>query len=208
MVEATRLSISPQSYDFGRLYSGTTAAQDFTVTNEGTQPVSVTLALAGLAASDFTLKSACPMIAAAASCTVTVSANPKTAGTKVASLTASTTDGGSSTASLSAAVLDTFSVTPERLDFGPQPVGQLSRSLALTMVNAAGAAPVSLSIALSGPNAAEFIVQQADTSLAGGQSGALTIAFSPTSKGAKTATLTIAAKDGRQILVPLTATGS
>jgi probable HAF family extracellular repeat protein len=100
---------------------------------------------------------------------------------------------------------------PTALDFGPQPVG-LNASLAVLLQNTGDAPLLIGSIAIQGPNAAEFALASGDESgetLDPGDITLLNVRFSPTMTGARGARLVIPsdAADNPQS-VPLTGTGT
>ena len=106
-----------------------------------------------------------------------------------------------------------FSVSPTTKDFGGIYIGQSSVDQTFNISNT-GAGTLTITaggISIIGANANQFVLTDANTypiNLTGGQSATVKVKFSPTSAGAKTASLQIVHNAaGSPGLVPLTGTG-
>ena len=84
-----------------------------------------------------------------------------------------------------------FSVTPASLAFGNVTTGQ-SKQMVLLVSNGGGRPLDVTSTTVSGPSAAEFTVSPTTLAVASGASDTLTVTFSPSSEGGKSAALSIA----------------
>lgn len=84
-----------------------------------------------------------------------------------------------------------LSYTPHSLSYGTVPVAGTSDLSVDFHVNKGGAAPVQWIAALSGPDAAQFAITFNDGGADPDLDGIITVRFSPTSPGAKSATLTV-----------------
>jgi hypothetical protein len=208
------LSISPPSFDFGQTPIGvTTAGSSFVVSNVG-QAASgtVAVALTGADASMFTIASStCGSgLAAGDSCTVDVTFNSFYTGTYTASLTATATPGGTATSSLQAeAITPAYLSMSSPSNFGPVLIGASTPAQTITLTNEGQQASGVVSISLGGTNTSDFIVDSntCTTALAGGASCSLTVQFSPTALGARTATITASANPGNITSTTLQGTG-
>jgi hypothetical protein len=196
------VTVSPTTYAFPATVVGATSATKglITVKNTGTAAVSFsTVSFTGTNASSFTQSTTCPVgatLAAAASCTVTVSFHPATAGSLTATL--NITDGaGTQKVSLSGAATaaaTTVSVSPASLAFASTAVGATTAAQLVTIKNT-GTASVSLtSENLTGTNATSFVksATTCTTALAVGAICTVSVEFKPTVAGALTASLSIA----------------
>ncbi|MFN8512849.1 MAG: choice-of-anchor D domain-containing protein [Chloroflexia bacterium] len=214
-----QVSVVPASLDFGNVQVGAVSpAQTVTVTNVGAGPVSLsTIALGGTNAADFeVLDNTCTSGAGAAtlpaggSCTVSVRFKPGSTGAKSATLSIGDSASGTpqvvglSGVGISSAV----GLTPASLDFGNQQVGTTSPAKTVTLTNTSNG-PLSITSVVS--SSAEFQVVGntcGSQTIAPNATCTVSVVFSPTSAGAKTATLTIAdsTNTGNHI-VSLTGTG-
>lgn len=132
--------------------------------------------------------------------------------------TASSTDAGYngiSVASITAAITDNepvASVSPPAVNFGSILVGQTSGAQTVTLTNTGSGTLTPGTALISGVNAADF-AKTADTcagsSRGAGQSCTITLTFTPSAPGARTATLTIPHNAaGGSSTVSLTGTGT
>jgi hypothetical protein len=212
------LSIDPTVKDLGSLAVGTTsAASVFTVTNHGTASSgAVSVSLSGSDAPDFSLSAdQCTgkALPPSATCTVSVSAAPMSAGAKAASLVAqSTGDTGMATASLSATALPpaAFSVNPAMYDFGPSVQGgPPGAGQTFTVTNAGGVASQVPAVGVTGPNHGDFVVLSSTctSALPALAQCTFVLTFAPSTTGAETATVTVGAMDATSGTAMVTGTG-
>ena len=88
-----------------------------------------------------------------------------------------------------------FSADVSTLDFGEVEINQQS-NLEVTVTNTGEQELVLKSFTLSGTNASDFTIDEAETVIEGDKSYTITITFAPTTEGAKAATLTIVSNVG------------
>jgi hypothetical protein len=211
--QASALTLSPASLNFGTVNVGGTDALSVTVTNTGTAAVT----FLGLTASgDYSVASGlCPAIGstlpAGASCTLTVTFTPTATGTRTGTLSlASDATQLPLTVLLSGIAVEAqLQVTPGSLAFGDIDSG-FSASLTLTLLNTGSASVTGIANTMSGANAAEFAVTGpcSTTTLAPNQGCTETVTFTPSATGASTATLTIASSDPNgPAIIALSGTG-
>lgn len=113
-----------------------------------------------------------------------------------------------------APVIDTPPPTPAMLtlspttnDFGAVVLGDTSAAATFTVTNAGEDVSGSISPVITGANASEFTAQNGCTTLAGAGTCTITVTFTPTSAGAKTANLVVNASPGGTVMATLLATG-
>jgi len=197
-------SLSPSPVpDFGSQNLGAiSAAQAVTLSNPTSTALSITgIAFTGANPGDFGQTNNCgSSVAAGGNCTINVTFTPTAAGSRSATLTV--TDSASNspqTAGVSGTgVGSTASLSPTSLTFSKQNVNTTSAPKTVTLSNT-GNAPLTInSITLTGANANSFALTGASTCpLSGGTvsaPGSCTIVatFTPTSKGGKTAAISVA----------------
>jgi hypothetical protein len=153
----TTVDLTPISLGFGNQNIGTTSApQTATLTNVGSSPLPIhTIGITGTDAGDFAQTNGCgSSLAAGASCTISVTFKPKTAGSLVANLTVNYTGTGSpQRVALSGTGIapPTVSLTPPSLTFTTQLIGTTSGMQTATLTNT-GDLPVTIS-AITTPGA-------------------------------------------------------
>ncbi len=191
-------TVSPASLIFATALGTTSASQAVTVTNTGAADLTVTgVTVTGANASDFAATNGCATVAPGGSCQVTVTFTPATTGTHTATLGIADNDPSSSpTVSLSgAAVIPIASVSPASISFANTIVGQAS-SVPVTVTNTGTANLVVGTFAVSGANAGDFSAVNSVASPCGtvtpGASCQIQVTFSPTARGLRAATLSIA----------------
>ncbi|GEJ56690.1 choice-of-anchor D domain-containing protein [Anaeromyxobacter diazotrophicus] len=192
-------AVAPTSLAFTSAMNVTSAAQTVTVTNTGTSPLTLNgTALGGTDPSQFARTSTCgPSLAAGASCTIDVTFTPTTYGgvlTKSATLTVNVAAPATSqTVSLTGTILvPTYTLTPTALTFAKQTVGTTSAAQTVTLANT-GTAPLGIrGITLGGNNPGSFAqTNSCGTSVAAGASCTISVTFTPTRVGSRTATLNV-----------------
>ncbi len=213
------VSLSPAALTFASTAVGvTTAAQVVTIKNTGTGTVSLTSeTITGTNATSF-LKSATTCgatLAAAASCTVSVTFKPLTTGALTGSLSvADNASGSPQTVALTGTgvtgTTPTVTVTPTTIAFPAQVLGTTSDAQTVTVKNTGTVAVTISSIALGGTNPTAFLeIGSCGSTLAAGASCSLYVAFQPATAVALTATLSITDNaTGSPQKVTLTGTGT
>ena len=213
------ITVSPSSHDYGAVLLGQGGSQSFTVTNDGTSDLTVSVtSLAGANAAEFNIDGGGGpfTLSPGTSQTVTVGFYPSTAGAKVASLDLTSDDPDEGNVSISltgsgeAAVPD-ITVSPSSHDYGSVVLGQ-SGSQNFTVTNDGTSDLTVSATALTGANAAEFNIDSGGGSftLIPGASQTVMVGFYPSTAGAKVASLDLTSDDPDEgnVSVSLTGTGS
>jgi hypothetical protein len=207
------LTSTPASLAFANTNINATSALLVTIRNTGAATSTVpTLTIAGADASNFTTVNGCTVaLLPNATCVITVNFRPTTVGAKNATL-AVTASGTSVAVPLTGTgVGQTISVTPTSLAFGNQVARTPSVNQTVTVTNS-GSAPLTVTApTVSGTNAGDFAFTNNCplTAIAAGATCTITVRFTPTALGARTATLNVFsnALNGSPITVALTGTG-
>ncbi|HUI40640.1 MAG TPA: choice-of-anchor D domain-containing protein [Terriglobia bacterium] len=192
------VTLTPPTLTFASQGVNTTsAAQVATLTNTGTETVNITgVTLTGSDSGDFAETNTCSdTLAATASCTISVTFTPTATGTRTATLSVSDNVTGSpqTVALTGTGVALMVSLTPPVLSYPSQILNTASAVQVATLTNT-GTETVNITgITLAGANAGDF----ADTTtcgatLAAGKSCTITVTFTPTVGGTRTATVSVA----------------
>ena len=183
-------------------------AQTVTLMNAGSLPVSIaSVAIAGTNAVDFEIAASgttCPAgggtLAIGANCALAVRLAPLTAGAKNANLifTDNATNSPQSVAlSGTATAAPVITVAPASVSFAAQSAGTVSAPQPVSVSNAGSVAAATGAVALSGTNAANFVLSNpCAPTLAAGATCQISVSFSPPSSaspGAESAALNVAA---------------
>jgi phospholipase C len=221
-------TLLPSPLNFGSVAIGaTSAAQSSTLTDTSTTVALniSSIALSGANPGDFKISTAstCPSagsIQPLATCLVTITFSPTATGSRSATLTVNdNTSAGSQTVSLTGSGTGGSSATatllPATLGFGSIAVGSTSAAQSSTLTDTSSTEALNISsIALSGANPGDFKIASASTCPTSGTVQSLatclvTITFSPTASGSRSATLTVSdnTSAGSQT-VSLTGTGT
>jgi hypothetical protein len=202
---APAVSLSPSSLAFGNQTVGNASAlQTVTLTNSGNAALSInSIGLTGTNAGDFGQSSNCPAspstLSPGATCTISVTFSPTAAGGRSASLSVTDNAPGSpQSAGLSGtgvALAPAVTLSPSSLTFSNQTVGTTSNTRMVTLTSS-GTAPLSISnVGITGANAGDFVQSSncptSPSTLAPGQTCAISVSFSPTSAGSRTGNLSI-----------------
>ncbi len=193
-------SVTPASLTFAATnVSSTSSPQSVTLANGGTASINITsIAIAGTNAGDFTIsaKTCGTTLAGPGNCTVSVTFTPATAGTRTGTLTFTDSAGNSpQTVALSGTGTSNTanaSVTPASLTFAATNVSSTSSPQTVTLANGGTASINITSIAIAGTNAGDFTIsaKTCGTTLAGSGNCTVSVTFTPTAAGTRTATLT------------------
>lgn len=173
-------TLSPTTNNFGNQAVGSsTPVQKFLWTNNTLFPVSVTSATT---AGDFNVTANnCSSVGVGATCEIDVVFTPTTLGTRTGTLTVAANT-GTLTASLSGTGISPLAISATSLDFGNVDVGATATQK-LTVTNQTGVAQALATPAASG---SFTITSGCGSSLAAQSSCTITVAFSPTSTGPQT----------------------
>jgi hypothetical protein len=212
---AAAASLSPASLAFGNQSVGTTStAQTLTLTNTGNAALSITsLTMTGTNAGDFAQTNTCgSSVGAGANCTISVTFTPSASGSRSATLSiADNASGSPQSVSLSGTgTAAGASLSPASLAFGNQSVGTTSTAQALTLTNTGNAALSITSLTMTGTNAGDFAqTNTCGSSVAAGANCTISVSFTPSASGARSAALSIADNaSGSPQTVSLTGTGT
>lgn len=209
-----QLIVDQDTHNFGSVRPDQFVMRTFTVTNTGgmeSGPLDVRVTGTGAAAFTATA-TACQgnRLLPGVGCDIIVTFSTATQGTRLASLVVSATPGGTTMTTLEGAGLSPAALTsdPPTATFGTVTTGN-SATIPLSIRNGGELATGTLTTTIDGPDAARFSTS-ADTCrtkpLAAASSCGVSVTFSPTSMGARTATLHVS--DGtRSVDVPLGGTG-
>lgn len=209
-----RIILDQESYDFGSLRPDQSTMRTFTVTNTGAMEsgalgVNVTGPGAAFFSADTT---ACQgqRLQPGTGCDIIITFTTATAGPREASLVVTATPGGTAMATLRGSGLSpaALSSDPTSAGFGTVTTGGTA-TIPLSIRNDGEIATGTLTTTIDGPDAARFSTS-ADTCktkpLASASSCSVSVTFSPTVAGARSATLHIG--DGtRAVDVPLSGSG-
>jgi hypothetical protein len=192
------VSFSPTMLAFGNQNVGSSSASQNTTLMNGTgSTVNVNLTLTGTNSGDFSRTTTCgSTLAAGLSCTVSVTFSPTAAGARTATL--NETNAGITVALSGTGVTvtaPTISWSPTVVTFGSQNTGTTSAAQSSTLQNtgtATLATATPANIAISGTNASDFAISTTScgTTLSAGTSCTVSVTFTPSALGARSASLT------------------
>jgi len=215
---AINITVTPSAGDFGDVVENTSSPTiTFTVANNSSATASLDLAsvtITGDDASEFEIVSgnSGPAIAPGSSRDIEVRFNPTSAGAKSATLSLSIsgyygTVDVDLTGNGTAPVPD-ISVTPTSGDYGDVEVGMNSSSQTFTVENAATATGDLVVDPLTAPNEFEIVSGGGGFTLAPGEAQGIEVRFTPTSVGAKSATLQVNSNDQDNPTIDVTLNGT
>jgi sugar lactone lactonase YvrE len=201
----------------GQLVGTTSASQSFTVTNSGNVGLSITsITIGGTDGGDFGETDNCPKspatLAAGAFCTVNVTFKPTAPGSRTASitLTDNAADSPQAVSLTGTAIAPIVSFNMPSLTFTNQQVGTTSAGQMITLTNT-GLATLHISnVAITGTNAGDFSqTNSCGTTLAASLNCTITVTFSPSATGMRTAAVAVTDDAaGSPQVVTLTGTGA
>jgi hypothetical protein len=214
---APAVTLAPLAVDFGSVTVGSPAAtRAVTLTNSGTAALSLT----GISATGtgFAASNACTAsLAAGASCNVSVSFMPASAGTFAGQLTVTSNAVGSphAIALAGTGVLPTlpvlsWSTTATTLAFADTLVGSVAPAKTLTLTNKGPGTVTLATLAVQGAMAAEFPLAgscSAGLSLMAGASCNVNVAFSPAQMGLRSGSLSVSSNGTNPVAIGLSGNG-
>ena len=188
--------VSPATISFGNQPVGTTSApKSVTLTNNGTATLNISNISLAVADTYFAISAnTCgATLAVNASCTVSLTFTPQTAITATFILSfaddapaSPQTVTGSGTGTITA-----LSFNPAAVTFPNTPVSTTSAGIPVVMTNTGNGTMTISSITITGTNASNFAqTNNCGASLAGGGSCTITVKFTPSATGSRTALLT------------------
>jgi hypothetical protein len=196
-----QLVVSPTSQDFGSIGAGSASAPTtLTFTNAGDAPTGALggIVLTGAQTEVTVVTNSCATITLGGgeSCDVVVRYTPTVVGAYTGTLSISSAIGGTAEVTLTGTGLTPagLSITPTPYDFGSRVVGTSSAGSLFTVVNTGGVSTAALATSIGGGSFADFAITSdscAGVQLATGAFCQVSITFTPTSTGAKAATLDV-----------------
>jgi FG-GAP-like repeat/Abnormal spindle-like microcephaly-assoc'd, ASPM-SPD-2-Hydin len=207
----TAVVIAPTSLTYPVQVLGTaSAAQLVTITNNTTTALTFSsIAITGTDPGDFSQTNNCgTSLAGSSSCTVSVTFKPTNINNRTATLTI-TTSAGTITVTLTG-TSTAASLVPTTLTFAAQTVGTTSAAQAITLTDASGTTALKITgIAITGTNTTDFAeTNNCGTSVAQKKSCTISVTFTPTATGTRTANVSVTDNGGSSPqTVPLTGTG-
>lgn len=206
---APSIALSVASLAFGNQGVGvSTTPSPITVTNSGTAALGISgISISGSNAADFNVATTCgAVLAVQASCTVTVAFTPGALGARSATLSFIDSVASSPQSVVltgTGAVAAQARLSSTSLTFAGQTIGSSSSAQTLTLTNNGNIGLSVSGISLSGPNAGDFKLSSTCASiLAIGSNCKVSVTFSPTGLGSRTAVLIFAdtAPDSPQVV--------
>jgi hypothetical protein len=193
----TGVTLSPASLTFASQVTGTTSSpQVVTLSNVGTTSLtSIVISFTGTNTGDFGRTTTCgSSLAAGASCTISVTFTPTASGARSATLRVTNSDPTSpQQVALSGTGLSpAASLAPTSVAFGNQRVNTTSNPSTVTLTNSGTATMSITSVSVTGTNASNFALTNAcGATLAAGANCTMTVAFTPSATGSRTASISI-----------------
>jgi len=210
---APTVTLSPTTLTFAtQLVSTTSAGQTVTLTNTGTAALTISLiSITGTNPTDYLQSNNCgSTVAVSGSCTISVAFRPKARGARTASLSiADNAIGSPQTVALSGTGT-VVSLSASSINFGTETVGKTSAPNTLTLTNTSQTALTISSITLTGANPGDFAqTNSCGTGIHGGATCTISVTFTPTKKGARSASVSITdSGGGSPQTVSVTGTGN
>jgi Abnormal spindle-like microcephaly-assoc'd, ASPM-SPD-2-Hydin len=194
---APAVSFSPTSLTFAaQALNTTSAAQSVTLTNTGAASLTISgYSFTGTNAIDFSQTHTCgTTLAAGASCTISVSFKPTSAGTRTASLAvADNAPGSPQTVALTGTGNGPgATLSPTSLSFGLQLRNTTSAAKTVTLTNTGNATLTISNYSFTGTNPTNFAqTHTCGSTLAPGTSCTIRVTFTPSGTGSRSATLNV-----------------
>jgi hypothetical protein len=210
------IDVTPRPYNFGSVTLGATAVRTFAIRNTGNTDLQVTgTDLTGGQVGEFAItQGAAPFtVVPGGTRNLDIRFSPISLGAKTTTLRVTSTDPDENPFNVvlsGTGVQADIAVTPTSHDYGNQAVGTNVTKAFVVSNTGTGNLVVGQST-LSGTNANNFafVSGQAGFTIAPGSTGSIEVRFSPSTNGAKTATLTIPSNDPDEnpFLIPLNGFG-
>ncbi|MBS1850170.1 MAG: DUF4082 domain-containing protein [Acidobacteria bacterium] len=192
-------SLSPTSVAFGvQAVNTTSPASTVTLTNTGTASLTISsTSITGTNSTNFARTTTCgSTLAVGASCTFNVTFTPSASGSRSASLSVSDSASGSPHTVALTGTGTGVAVTPTSIAFGNQNLATTSSAQVVTLRNVGTSTLTGISTSFTGSNTSDFArTTTCGTSLAANASCTISVTFTPTAIGARSATLRIANSD-------------
>jgi hypothetical protein len=205
-LSSTRLTFST------RAIGTTSPATTVTLRNTDTASLTITgIAITGTNAGDFAQTHTCgSSLAAGASCGISVTFKPTASGTRTAALSITDNAAGSPQRVTLSGVGTTAKLPATSLSFGSVAVGTTSVAKTVTLTNVGTTTLTITGMAITGTNAGDFAqTNTCGTSVAAGASCFVTVTFTPSATGKRTAAISVSDNGGGSPQkVSLTGTGT
>ena len=220
---APEIDVTPTSIAFGNVAIGeTSSVRPVTITNSGNAPLNLTSVLmTNTGSGQFTNNNTCgAVLNPGASCTAGVSFTPNASGAQSGVLTIASNDSNEATTLVNLSGTGVVQapdilVAPTTLTFSNTVVSNTAPAQSVVITNVGTGNLAIQNVQLGGADANQFVIVEPSSTcspltkyLTDGQSCALEVVFSPTSVGAKTATLTILSNDTDEISTTVTLNGA
>jgi phospholipase C len=207
------VSLSPSSLTFPTQVIGTSStAQVVKLTNTGNSTLNITsIALTGTNPGDYSETSTCgATVAAGANCTISVTFKPTNKDSRTASVSITDNAPGSPQAVPLTGVGTYVQLVPASLTFASQGVGTTSAAQTVTLTNTLFSGTLTITnLTITGADASDFAQTNTCSSVQPRQSCTISVRFTPTASGTRTASVSIAdGGGGSPQTVPLTGTGT
>lgn len=211
-----QLVIDAPAHDYGTVVVGSAGAEaTFVIANQGTLASGALDVALSAGAAEFSLVSddcSGMPLAGGASCRIVVGLTPTAAGTARATLTVSASPGGIVAADLTGTIITAgaLQIAPMVQDFGMVVRSAGSGTQTFTVTNTGQESSGDVSASLSGTDAAQFAITAdgcTGQALAASRTCQITVRFSPTEAGAKSASLIVSGDPGGAAVAQLSGTG-
>jgi len=189
-------NLSPSAYSFPIQTVGTTGStQAIGLGNTGSAPLTIaSILISGGNAADFSASHNCPIapdsLAVGGQCSINVGFTPSAGGPRKSSVSIANDAPGNPARVILTGVGTALGLSTNAEAFFNQTVGTSSASQVVTLTNAGSTSMHLWQIAISGPNAGDFSkASTCNTSLGAGASCTVSVTFTPTAVGPRTAVL-------------------
>jgi uncharacterized repeat protein (TIGR03803 family) len=190
------VQLSPATLTFATQVVFTTSSpQNVTLTNTGNGTLSITgISVTG----QFSQTNTCgSSVAPGAKCMITVKFTPKSKGPLTGRVSVTDNAPGSPQTVSLTGTGTYIQLSPTTINFGSQPVGTTSLPKRITMTNKGSTSVSIASIAITGTNSGDFAqTNNCGSSLASGASCFVSVTFTPSAKGKRTASVSITDNGG------------
>jgi sugar lactone lactonase YvrE len=198
-------TVQPGTLNFGNVpVNGTSGAMNAVVQNTSPKTLGLSVAISGTARLQFSQSSNCAAVAPKASCSITVTFAPTSAGTHSASLNISAAGGATQTVQLLGGGAK-ISVSPTSLTFGNQLQGTSSNAQPVT-ITTGSFGPISVtSISIASTQYSQ--TNDCGSSIPVNSSCTINVVFAPTAAGTKDGALSMKTGNGGSFSVTLSGSG-
>jgi hypothetical protein len=197
---APSVQLSPTSLSYAtQLVKTMSAPQVVTLTNNGTATLNITkINIGGKDPADFNETNTCgTTVAIGASCSISVIFQPQSRGSRSGTLKISDNAIGSPQTANLTGTGTVVSLSATSINFGSEPVGKTSAPNTFTLTNTGQTTLSITSITLTGANPGDFAqTNTCGTSVAASGSCTISVTFTPTAKGSRSASVSIADSGG------------